>query len=180
MFFLLGVAIYFRVEFKFGMVKENHSENLNSTLSEIKKMSNKVEKLNFVTNNLQNFGIAFANDFKLFDQALYEACNPNCLEISEFYTAVSKVLDNLERNKMWVVRKNRTKDSVAYYIQSIEEAQIIQILSDRKKYFIDSQLSIKSDEMRLKSATTIALIDTKINEFKINKKTSKTKKKVNE
>ena len=171
---LLGVAIYFRVEFKYGMAAKNHSQILADELSRAKSAAGETERLSSVLKTAQKFGIAFADDYKIIDEALVDACRPKCFAMAEFYDSVDKVVEMIERKKMWVVRKNRTKDSVANYIQNTEEAEIIQTLLVRRTYISDGYSSIASFDLREKALASINLIDAKIKELRTlpTKKTS--------
>lgn len=166
---LLGVAIYFRVEFKYAMVANNRN-------SFILKELNKAAKTKSINDNetqedkiyavMEKNGIKFATDFILIEDYLFKACDPNCLNNPSFYKNYSKMIDQIKLKRLWVVKHNQLEDKVAYYIQDQEEQQFVDTFLKRRSYISDHYKNISNLDNKEQALALVKIIDNKIIELK--------------
>lgn len=164
---LLGVAIYFRVEFKYKMVAEGQNIQILNDLKAIEKQElkpdeNILEKIALVG---EKHKIAFATDLQALDNHLYKSCQPDCYTNAKYYESLGKLVALVDLKKMWVVRKNWSKDTVAYFIQDQEVAVIKTTLLKRREYIADHYIKLPSYELKEVAMASIKTIDNKIKEL---------------
>jgi hypothetical protein len=164
---LLGIAIYFRVEFKYKMVAEGQNIQILNDLktlmkAEISASENRLEKIAHVG---EKHKIAFATDLQTLDSYLFKACQPVCHTNSKYYENLTRLVALVDLKKMWVVRKNWSKDTVAYFIQDQEVAVIIRTLLKRREYIADHYIKLPNHELKEVAMTSIKSIDEKIKEL---------------
>lgn len=164
---LLGIAIYFRVEFKYKMVAEGQNIQILNDLKAIMKpefsdAENRLEKIAQVG---EKHKIAFATDLQALDNYLFKVCQPNCHTNSSYYANLNRVVDLIDLKKMWVVRKNWSKDTVAYFIQDQEVAVIKNTLLKRREYIADQYIKLPSYDLKEVAMASIKNIDEKIKEL---------------
>ena len=164
---LLGIAIYFRVEFKYKMVAEGQNIQIINDLKAIEKQQpaegdNRLEKIALVG---EKHKIAFATDLQVLDKHLFNACKPNCHTEPKYYESLAKLVALVDLKKMWVVRKNWSKDTVAYFIQDQEVAVIKNTLLKRREYIADQYIKLPSYDLKEVAMASIKTIDEKIKEL---------------
>ena len=164
---LLGVAIYFRVEFKYKMVAEGQNTQI---LNDLKKASidalgPQETRLDKIVQVADQHKIGFATDLQLLDSYLVKSCAEDCLKDPKYYESLKKLVDLVDLKKMWVVRKNWSKDTVAYYIQDQEVAVIKNTLLKRRSYIAEKYNDLPSYQLKETALTTIKAVDEKIKEL---------------
>lgn len=164
---LLGIAIYFRVEFKYKMVAEGQNIQILNDLKviekqELKPNENLLEKIAVVG---EKHKIAFATDLQALDNHLFKACKPNCHTDAKYYESLNRLVALIDLKKIWVVRKNWSKDTVAYFIQDQEVAVIKTTLLKRREYIADQYIKLPSYDLKEVAMASIKTIDNKIKEL---------------
>jgi gamma-glutamyltranspeptidase len=164
---ILGIAIYFRVEFKYKMVAEGQNMQILKDLKAVEKMQLKPEesRLEKIAEVGEKHKIAFATDLQALDNHLFNACKPECHVDSKYYKNFSRLVALVDLKKMWVVRKNWSKDTVAYYIQDQEVAVIKNTLLKRREYIADQYAKLPNYELKEVAMASIKTIDEKIKEL---------------
>lgn len=164
---LLGIAIYFRVEFKYKMVAEGQNIQILNDLKAIEKQQLSPDEniLDKVAQVAEKHKIAFATDLQALDKHLFKACQPNCHTNAKYYENLARLVALVDLKKMWVVRKNWSKDTVAYFIQDQEVAVIIATLLKRREYIADQYIKLPSYELKEVAMASIKTIDGKIKEL---------------
>ena len=166
--FVLGVAIYFRVEFKYMMVLNNRGSLI---LAELKKATkepltaneNMEDRISAVG---EKTGVKFATDYLLMESSLFKSCGAQCLSRPAFFKNYSKLISLIQIKKLWVVQHNRMKDSVAYFIQDREEQQFLNNFVSRRAYISDNYDKISSYENKEMALALTQTIDAKVMELK--------------
>lgn len=164
---LLGIAIYFRVEFKYKMVAEGQNIQIINDLKAIEKqtLSPAENRLVKIADVAVKHKIAFATDLQALDSHLFKACQPECQNDVKYYESLGKIISLVDLKKMWVVRKNWSKDTVAYFIQDQEVAVIKNILLKRREFIADKYAKLPSYEIKEVAMASIKTIDEKIKEL---------------
>ena len=167
---ILGIAIYFRVEFKYAMVANNRNSlylrDLNNALNSTK--NDNTSKQDKVISVMEKNGIKFSTDYILVEDYLYKSCEPNCLTSLSFYENYEKLINQVQVKRLWVVKHNQLKDKVAYFIQDKEEKQFKENFLKRREYISNQYKNINELDLKQKSLNLIKSIDAKLAE--LNKK----------
>ena len=155
----LGIFIYFRVEMKYSMVMNGRASDYLRSLSSAKSAAE-------IADTVEKKGVQFALDYKLIEDFLLKTCNPNCYENADFYRAHLKIVKEIKAKRLWVVKQNRFKDSVSYYIQDGEEKKLEEhFLATREKISAE-YTKIKSMEHKQLALDVIKALDEKIVELR--------------
>jgi hypothetical protein len=166
--FILGVAIYFRVEFKYMMVLNGRGTLLLSELNKASKVplaanESPEDRVSVVA---EKNGVKFASDYLIMENSLFHACNPDCLKKPAFYKNYSKLISQIQLKKLWVVEQNKMKDSVAYYIQDREEKKFLDSFKSRRSYISDNYDKIPNYDLKEMAISVTQAIDAKVLELK--------------
>jgi hypothetical protein len=161
---LVGVAIFFRVEFKYMMVLNGQSTLILSKLKKAVKMAanNVTATEDHIAMVADESGIGFATDLSLYNNALFKQCAEACLNRPEFYRAYNKVLDQVHVEELWVYAQNKTKDRVAGYILNREKNLMLKTLQKSRAQISDGYSTILVLEQKQMALDTIKKIDEKI------------------
>lgn len=164
---LLGIAIYFRVEFKYKMVAEGQNIQIVNDLKLLQKqeLSAEENKLEKIAEIAEKHKIAFATDLQALDSYLFDACKPQCLNDVKYYSSLTRLVALVDLKKMWVVRKNWSKDTVAYFIQDQEVAVIKNTLLKRREFIADQYGKLPNYELKEVALASVKIIDEKIKEL---------------
>ena len=165
---VLGIAIYFRVEFKYMMVLNGRGTLLLGQLSKISKTplaagENPEDRIAEVA---EKSGIHFATDYLILESALFKSCKDECLKRPAFYQDYIRLINQITIKNLWVVEQNRMKDNVAYYIQDREQNQFLNNFVTKRAYVSDSYNSISSYDLKEMALALIQAIDAKVMEIK--------------
>ena len=162
--FLVGVAVYFRVEFKYTMVQNGQSTLiLNKLKKAVKQPTDGVHPAEVnIAAVAEESGIAFATDYSLYDRYIWKACQEECINTEGFYRGYTEVLKQLHKEELWVYQQNKTKDRVATYIFDKEKTVVLQILKKTRARVSDHYNEIKNNDMKVAAVNLIKLIDEKI------------------
>lgn len=166
--FILGAAIYFRVEFKYMMVLNNRGSMVLSLLKKADKeplKAGETAETRIAQVGEQN-GVKFATDYLIMENALFKACKTECLSRAAFYRSYMKLIAQIKIKKLWVVERNIMKDSVAYFIQEREENQFLTNFTTRRAFISDNYDKIPSDELKELALSLTQAIDAKVMEIK--------------
>ena len=131
----------------------------------ITKRKRNKERLEKIAQVGEKHKIAFATDLQALDNYLFKACEPNCHMNSSYYTNLNRLVALVDLKKMWVVRKNWSKDTVAYFIQDQEVAVIIRTLLKRREYIAEHYIKLPNHELKELAMACIKSIDEKIKEL---------------
>lgn len=166
--FLLGAAIYFRVEFKYMMVLNNRGSLILTELGKAEKeaAASKESIENGIASVAEKNGVKFATDYLLMENRLFKSCSTTCLSRSEFYRSYIKLISQIKIKKLWVVERNIMKDSVAYFIQEREETQFLENFAKRRAYISENYEKIPSYELKELALSLTQAIDSKVMEIK--------------
>ena len=156
---LLGVAIYFRSEFKYSTMARSHAMGLNSKMKEAGNAEAIVDTME------QNKGIVFATDFVQGEKQLAKLCKPDCLNAPEYYAAYGRLVESIHPEKLWAY-KNLFKDKVTTFIFQKEKQKLSDELFKNRMYFSDNYKSVKSDQQKGILLELVKKIDLKITELK--------------
>ena len=164
---LLGIAIYFRVEFKYKMVAEGQNVQIINDLKAIEEQDLKPDesRLEKIAQVAEKHKIAFATDLQALDNHLFKACDPSCYSDPKYHESLARLVALVDLKKMWVVRKNWSKDTVAYFIQDQEVAVIKNILLKRRQSIADQYAKLPSYELKEVAMASIKTVDAKIKEL---------------
>lgn len=165
---LLGVAIYFRVEFKYMMVLNNRGSMLLDQLNKATKapLAPQEQAEDRITSVAEKNGVKFATDYLLMENFLFKTCKEECVNKPAFYKNYIKLISQIKIKKLWVVEQNRLKDSVAYFIQEREETQLLSNFETRRLYISGSYDQLPSYDLKELSLSLIQAIDAKVMEIK--------------
>jgi hypothetical protein len=111
-------------------------------------------------------GVQFASDYLIMESSLFKACSTECLKRSVFYKSYLKLISQIQIKKLWVVERNRMKDSVAFYIQDREQKQFLDNFSAKRSYISDNYDKIPSYELKELALALTQAIDGKVMELK--------------
>ncbi len=166
--FVLGAAIYFRVEFKYMMVLNNRGSLILSLLKKadkdpLKPGESAEERIAAIGDSS---GVKFATDYLIMENSLFKACKTECLKKAAFYKSYLKLISQIQIKKLWVVERNKMKDSVAYYIQEREENQFLNNFVSRRAYITENYEKIPSYELKELALSLTQAIDAKVMEIK--------------
>ena len=106
--------------------------------------------------------IKFASDYLIVEDYLFKVCNPDCLNSSSFYKNYMKIIDKIELKRLWVVKQNKLKDKVSYFIQDKEEKEFLTDFSKKRALISDQYNQIKTNEHKQMALDLIKIIDGKI------------------
>ena len=166
--FLLGVAIYFRVEFKYMMVLNNRGSMLLDQLN--KEVKSKLEPQELVEDRIltvaEKNGVKFATDYLLMENFLFKTCKEECITKPSFYRNYIKLISQIKIKKLWVVEQNKLKDSVAYFIQEREEKQLLGNFEARRLFISENYDKLPSYDLKELSLSLTQAIDAKVMEIK--------------
>jgi hypothetical protein len=166
--FLLGLAIYFRVEFKYMMVLNNRGSLILNQLSKaLKDPVNQNENFeDRVAAIAEKNGVRFATDYMLMENFLFKSCKEECLNRPVFYKTYMKIIALIQIKKLWVVEQNRLKDSVAYYIQEREEKQFLNNFTTRRAFISENYTKLPSYDLKELALSLTQTMDAKVMEIR--------------
>jgi len=166
--FILGAAIYFRVEFKYMMVLNSRGSEVLSQLKKAEKEPLKPGETNEerIASIGEKNGVKFATDYLIMENTLFKACKAECLKRASFYKGYLRLIGQIKMKKLWVVERNIMKDSVAYFIQEREENQFLNNFASRRAYITDNYEKIPSDDLKELALSLTQAIDAKVMEIK--------------
>ncbi|MBY0451681.1 MAG: hypothetical protein K2P92_01515 [Bdellovibrionaceae bacterium] len=161
---LVGVAIFFRVEFKYMMVLNGQSTLILGKLKKAVKLpaNNITTREDHIAAVADENGVGFATDLSLYNKALFKQCAEACLTKPEFYRAYNKILDQVHVEELWVYAQNKTKDRVASYILDREKNQLLKTLQKSRAQISDGYGTITALDQKQMALDTIKKIDDKI------------------
>ncbi|MGZ3725575.1 MAG: DUF3149 domain-containing protein [Pseudobdellovibrio sp.] len=166
--FALGVVIYFRSEFKYKMVENNQDGRLVKELktASIMPATPELSKEDRIYGVMEKNDIKFASDYLIVEDYLFKACSPDCLNSSSFYRNYMKIIEKVQVKRLWIVRQNKLKDKVSYFIQDKEEKQFLNDFSKKRALISDQYAQIKTNENKQMALELVKVIDSKIAELK--------------
>ena len=166
--FILGIAIYFRSEFKYRMVENNQGSRLIKELKIASIMPETLEltKEDRIFQAMEKNEIKFATDYLIVEDYLFKSCDPNCLNSASFYKNYSKIIAKIQVKRLWIVRQNKLKDKVSYFIQDKEEKQFLSNFSKKRAFISENYNDIKTNENKQLALDLINVMDGKIAELK--------------
>jgi len=166
--FILGVAIFFRVEFKYMMVLNNRGSEV---LSLIKKANKEPLKAGETMEDRiavigEQAGVRFATDYLIMENSLFKSCKTECLKKAEFFKSYIKLISQIKIKKLWVVARTIMKASVSYLIQEREENQFLNNFTSKREWITENYEKIPSYELKELALSLTQAIDAKVMEIK--------------